>query len=259
MNTLYQLANEYINFEIEGKKVRIPYAIVEKAIDKYGIGKITNTSTTSRFENYAGKGTPKQIRKTLITKAEKEKFNLTTTTSDQLYKFMESHGIGIDCSGFVYNVLDGYLRKEKNKSLDSLILRFPGLLGKVEHFLLQKNRVRRCNAETLTNDLNTLKIEKVKDMRPGDMIRLNHSDWRGKHIAIIVEVTNDLITYAMSSVYTKTKGCHFGKIKVVDSNKGLESQKWEEITKDGKNYGKDAFDPTRGDHKDSVRRSKYLV
>ncbi len=169
-NTLYHLANDYINFAIEGKKVRIPYAIERHAIKKYGIGSSADVPTTGRFENFAGKGTTEQIRDALIKTAKKEKFNLSSATTAQIYKFMESHGIGIDCSGFVYNVLDGYLQKERRKSLDTLILRYSGLFGKTERFLLQKNRVRRTSAETLTNDLNTIRIEKVKDIKPGEEV-----------------------------------------------------------------------------------------
>lgn len=256
MNLLYQLANEYVNFEIEGKKVRIPYAIVSYAIKKYGVGDDIHAATTGKFENYAGKGTPKQIREVLLSAARKEKFNVSKATSEEIYTFMESHGIGIDCSGFVYNILNGYLRKEKHKSLDTIILRYSGMLGKIERFVLKTNRVRRSNANTLTSNLNTVKIEKVKDMKPGDLIRLTHSDWKGKHIAIIVNVNKNYVVYAMTSEYTKTKGSRFGKIKIIDPNKGLEVQRWEEVNKNGKNYGKDAFDPKRGD---SVRRLKFLV
>jgi len=60
----------------------------------------------------------------------------------------------------------------------------------------------------------------------------------------------------MTSQYTKIQGARFGKIKIKDKNKGLEFQEWLEETKKGKNYGKDAFDPHRGD---SVRRLKFLV
>ena len=254
-NLAYQLANGYVNLKIGKTSVRIPYAITKNGLKKNGIENNSQTPATGRFENYAGKGSPKQIQELLIASAKRENFPLPTATSEQIFHFMEMNAIGIDCSGFVYNVLDAFLQKIKNKKLDTIILRYPGLLGKIERFLLQKNRVRRSNANTLTSNLNTIKVEKVKDIQIADMIRLTHADWKGKHIAIIVGITKTYIIYAMTSEYTKIKGSHFGKIKIVNKEKNLQEQEWEEVTKDGKNYGKDAFDPKRGD---SVRRLKYL-
>jgi phosphoribosylformylglycinamidine (FGAM) synthase PurS component len=253
-NSLYQFADEYINLEIEGKIINIPYSISKEGI-KRAIGELSSAGVTDRFANYGGKGTPKQIKELIFITAQKEHFSLKKATVEEITEFLLHHGIGVDCSGFVYNVLDQYLKKEKHKSLDTLVLRYSGIAGKLERFILQKNRVRRSSAVTLTNELNTIKIKKVKDIKPGDMIRFTHSDWKGKHIGIIVAINEKLIVYAMSSQYTKTQGARFGKITIKDKNKGLEYQEWHEETKKGENYGKDAFDPSRGD---SVRRLKYL-
>lgn len=252
---LYNFADEYIHFEIAEKTINVPYSISKEG-QKRAIGELSSAGVTDRFANYGGKGTPAQIKELVLGSAKKEHFDLQKSTSSEIENFMMVQGIGVDCSGFVYYVLDQYLRREKNKNLDTIILRYPGIIGKIERFLLQKNRVRRSSASTLTNDLNTIKIQKVKDMRPGDMIRVTHSDWKGKHIIIIVEINNENITYAMTSQYTKKQGARFGIIKIRDKNKGLESQEWQEKTKKGANYGQDAFDPKRGD---SVRRLKYLL
>jgi len=253
-NLLYTLADEYIHFEIAGKIINVPYTISKEG-EKRAIGELSSAGVTDRFANYGGKGTPSQIRELVIKAAKKEHVNLQKAKPDEIIHFMIGQGIGVDCSGFVYYVLDQYLRKEKKRSLDTLILRYPGILGKIERLVLQKNRVRRSSAATLTSHLNTITIDKVKDMKPGDMIRLTHADWKGKHIIIIVDLDEKCITYAMTSQYTKTQGARFGQIRIKDKNKGLEAQEWLEETKKGKNYGKDAFDPQRGD---SVKRLRFL-
>ncbi len=120
--------------------------------------------------------------------------------------------------------------------------------------LKRKNRVRRSSAATLTSNLNSVKVEAVQDIRPGD-IRLTHVDWSGKHIAIIVATSPKTITYAHSSETTKTQGPHFATIKILDKHKGLDAQQWSEVTQDNQAYGPFAFDPKRGD---SVRRLRYL-
>jgi hypothetical protein len=253
-NLFYKLADEYIHFEIAGKTINVPYSISTEG-EKRAIGELSSAGVTGRFANYGGKGTPKQIRELVLKTAKKENFNLHKAKPEEIIQFMISQGIGVDCSGFVYYILDQYLKKEKHKSLNTLILRYPGLVGKIERFLLQNNRVRRSSAATLTNDLNTVKIEKAKDIKPGDLIRLTHSDWKGKHIIVIIAIDDKFITYAMTSQYTKIQGARFGKIRIKDRNKGLEAQEWLEETKKGENYGKDAFDPKRGD---CVRRLRFL-
>lgn len=250
----YSLADEYIHLQIAGKEISVPYSISKEG-ESRAIGELSSAGVTDRFANYGGKGTPLQIKELVLDAAKKENFDLHKATSEEIVQFMIKQGIGVDCSGFVYYILDQYLRKEKHKTLDTIILRFSGILGKIERFLLQKNRVRRSSAATLTSDLNTIKIEKVKDMKPGDLIRLTHSDWKGKHIMIIIDINKTEILYAMTSQYTKIQGARFGKIKIKDNNKGLEAQEWLEVTKKGVNYGKDAFDPSRGD---SVKRLKIL-
>jgi len=253
-NLLYKLADEYVHFEINGKLINIPYSISKEG-NKRAIGELSSAGVTGRFANFGGKGSPKQIKQLVLKAARNESFIIKDATEEELVKFMIDHGIGVDCSGFVYNILDQYLRNTKKISLDTIILRYPGIVGKIERFLLQKNRIRRTSASTLTSDLNTIKVLKVKDIKPGDMLRFTHSDWKGKHIGIIIEVNKQYIMYAMTSQYTKTQGARFGKILILDKDKGLESQKWLELTKTGENYGKDAFDPQRGD---SVRRLKIL-
>lgn len=250
-NLFYQLASEYIDFEIAGKKILMPYCIVDLPYDrtKHPMGR------TDKSHNYAGKGTPKQIEEVLVETAKRKAFDLQKAKPQEITRFMIYHGIGIDCSGFVYNILDTYLKRTKQVSLAKYIYRYPGIVGKLENLLLRKNRVRRSSAETLTNSLNTITIDKVKDIQPGDMIRLTHSDWPGKHIAIIVDINKGYITYAMASEYMKIRGVHFGKIKILDNNKGLEKQYWLEKTYEGNDYRIDAYDPQRGD---SVRRLRLF-
>jgi len=245
---LKSIANEYLNFQVKGKKVNIPYCIVKPPNEKY---EQYHMGRTDKYLNYAGKGTPEQIKKSLLIAAKKRNFDLDKASAERIAEFMEKEGIGIDCSGYVYNILNAYLKKAKGVFLGQNILRYPGLLGKIERFLLQKNRVRRVSGTTLTSNLNTIKIYKVKDILPGDMLRLTHTHWSGKHPALILNLTKDEILYTHCSEYSQKQGPHLAKIKILDPEKGLEFQDWLELTQRNENYGKYAFDPKRGD---SVRR-----
>lgn len=137
-------------------------------------------------------------------------------------------------------------------------MRFPGLVGQLEKILLSPKRVRRISADTLTNNLNTIQITKVKDIRVGDLIRLTHENWSGKHIAVIVSVSQKKLIYAHSSDatnMTQAEGPHLGEIIITNPNKDLDQQKWLEKTRDGDNYGKRCY---RSEIGDSVRRLLFI-
>jgi hypothetical protein len=253
VNIFPQLVHEYTDFSLEGKKVAIPYCIVHQPGESHDPKK---TTRTSKFKNFAGKGTPEEIKKAVIAEATAKNFNLQQASSAQIHHFMLENGIGIDCSGFVYNVLDKYLLETLGKSLGKFVQIYPGIKGKIEQRIFSHNRVRKCSAKTLTSDLNTIKISAVKDIQPGDMIRFTLPTWAGKHIGIITEVIKDTIIYAHSGEKSKEGGPHFAEIKILDPQKDLGEQKWLEKHENGSSYKEHAFHPEKGD---SVRRLKIFA
>src|SRR5689334_13622892 len=126
---LYSLADEYIHLKIAGKTINVPYSISKEG-EKRAIGELSSAGVTDRFANFGGKGTPRQVRELVVNAAKRENFDLQKASAEQVIQFMIKEGIGVDCSGFVYYILDQYLKKEKHKTLDTIILRYPGILGK---------------------------------------------------------------------------------------------------------------------------------
>ena len=239
---------EYTHFSVAGKRVKIPYCIVKQSGETHDP---TTTTRTTRFRQYSGKGTPEEIRTCLLLTAAKKHFDVVSASSAQIHQFMLENGIGIDCSGFVYNVLDRYLRKSGEKSLGQHIVLYPGLKGKLEQMIFSQKRVRQCSAMTLTSDLNTIPISNVREIQPGDMIRFTLPTWTGKHIAIITEVTKEKIVYAHSGERSMETGPHTAVIKITHPLLGLEKQDWLEKLNDGTSYRTYGFHPEKGD---SVRR-----
>lgn len=242
---LQQLADQYINFEVAGKTVKIPYVL--------GFGRW-------QFWSTSGKGSPEMIRKALILEARFHDLDLEKATIFEIYDFMRLHRIGIDCSGLVYHVLDAYVQACLSKPLATFLVRYPGALGKLERALLRYKRYRRISAKTLTSPLNTIEVYAAKNIQIGDLIRISRER---DHVLIVTRLTrdeNDTITqieYAhSSSVNTQQRGPHYGYITVTDPEKGLEAQEWLENTKRNENYGKEFHRPDLGD---SVRRLKILV
>jgi len=193
---------------ISGKKVRIPYW--RNRLSLGGLRRIQGL--------FGGKGTPLQIKRATVEKAEKSSTNLKKLSSDQIRKFMRQKRIGLDCSGFAFQILN-FLFPEFWRGLKMA----PGK---------STNPIRRFNAYALTSKENSTGIDKVKNLKPGDLISFS---WQGKidHVLTVVKVSENVIVYAHSSEKTKITGPHLGKIKIVDPEKGLDKQMWLERDRDG--------------------------
>ena len=163
---------------------------------------------------YGGKSTWQEIKK---------------ESSD--YKLLKKNGLGIDCSGLVYHLLDFYAQLQ---GLDSV---YNHLIGTEN-----KKGVRRVSANLLTSYPNSFPIKTIADIQTGDLIRLDS----GKHVLFVMENTNKVIRYVHSGNKTKTRGVHWGEIKIINPSKTLDSQQWNEIDLNEHPYSS-YFDPANGD------------
>ncbi len=226
MNDISKIITEsvkqYDRMDIYGFKIHCPYWM-----NKMKDGKVI----VRGFAN--GKGSAKEIKEELVKRlnnlSKEEKFVLTPVN---LRKFARREKIGIDCSGLVYRILDELLRlgygSSKYKNLDEV---FDG-------------GIMKTNAKRLTSPQYSTEITSIQDFKIGDMIRL----WGGKHIAIIIEFNSKEITYVhSSSLSTKIQGVHTSKIRIIDADKPLKDQIWEEKTRTGENFGQKRFLTENGD------------
>jgi len=228
---LQKLFAKYTHLPLGRKEIRCPYWMNNLKRGIFGPG--------------GGKGRPEEIVKITEREAEKAKLDLEKMTNEEIISFMAKSRIGIDCSGFVFWMMD-VLDKEKggNGITDDI----PGCQGK---FLC------RANVKMLTDQEVALPIEKVKDIKVGDIIRLHG----GKHVTIVIRVIRRLgkireIEYAHSSRLTETSGVHSGRIIINDPDFSLEKQTWQEKTDNGENYGHKYYLTNLGD---GVRRLKIWV
>lgn len=213
----------FFNFKVVGKKVIIPYWM-------------------NKFEKeingpYGGKGTPTEILEATLKAAKEQNMNLDKMSRVAINLFMKKNRIGLDCSGFAYQVLDFLDHDRGGDGLENTIVSVNG------------QGIRKVNADALTNNTNSTPLDDFSEIQEGDTIRLNG----GKHIAFVVSAKDNEIIYAHISAMTKIEGPHMAKIKIIDSEKGLEEQEWEELAKDGTNYGELYFRPNLGD---GLRRLK---
>jgi len=237
---LQKLFAKYTHLPLGRKKIRCPYWMNNLKRGIFGPG--------------GGKGKPEEIVEITERKAKKANLDLGKMTEEEIISFMEKSRIGIDCSGFVFWMMDVF---DKEKGGNGITDDIPGCQGK---FLC------RANVKMLTGEEVTLPIEKVKDIKVGDIIRLHG----GKHVTMVIRVIRDQlkispdgagqalgkireIEYAHSSGLTETSGVHSGRIIINDPDFGLEKQTWQEKTDEGENYGHKYYLATFGD---GVKRLK---
>src|SRR5688572_2012122 len=97
----HQLQNEigkYFILQLGGKKVPCPYYINTKVV-------------AGNLRVMSGKGTAEEIELETKIWAKVKGFDLETATVEDVRRFMTNMHIGVDCSGFVVNVLDIFMRK----------------------------------------------------------------------------------------------------------------------------------------------------
>lgn len=205
MNTQYLIApKEVQQVFMEYESMHVPYFISKR-------GK------TIKPRLFKGKGAPDAIKEYVNGKSEATK------------TFLESVGVGIDCSGFVSYLIDAYSTNHSGKRVWELFQRktinpISMLLFKIQPI------VSMLDARTLTSGLNTIKIQNVEKAKPMDLIKMSG----GRHVAMIYEIwkENDL-PVRMSYIHS-TEGVGVCKcyINISDPYAPITSQEFEapEIT-----------------------------
>lgn len=109
-----------MNLEIGGKKIACPYFTNHvgmsfiKAMKMAGIEEAVRRKIMTVYNSnqlpygwFRGKGTPEQIEAAAAGIAGMEEIDLEKATTAGIREFMGVYGLGVDCSGFVYNILTG--------------------------------------------------------------------------------------------------------------------------------------------------------
>lgn len=179
-----------------------------------------------------GKGGPLQIKKEILRNLNSlPDLQINLGSGNYLCKFAKRKRIGIDCSGFAYQVLEKLVKLNyKNCQVKNLKEIFPG-------------GITKTNSDKLTSVDFSIPIDTVGKFQLGDLIRMHG----GHHVAVILEFDDSILKYAHSTSSTQIPGVHTGIVKITDLQRGLEFQDWKEETKNGENFGKKYFQQDNGD------------
>lgn len=236
-NEIQRLIENYFKLTIGGKEIVCPYFINKKSV-------------RGNLRVMAGKGSPEEIELESKIWAKVRDFDLNNATTEEVRAFLQQEKIGIDCSGFIAQILSTYM-KETNQG--KLVSKLKFEQNNLFMSLRRKLRpIENIGAKTLTSELNCEKIDNLNDIKPGDLIRAKGKQKNAQHIGMVVEVVHsdkvgtelghdsDTIVsfkYVNSHRYYGDKnGVRYGEVIITDQSGGLKDQDWKDTHSDGINY-----------------------
>ena len=246
-----KVINDYSNFTIGNASCSVPYFNNKKIKNRAGL------------RAQIGKGRAQEIREELEIILKKNKIDLEQISNENLKKILVDNNIGIECSGFVFHVLDA---EAQSRNLGSIArkIHFINCRGFVGQIRCAIRPIENCDVSTFASDKNSLIIE-TKSILPGDIITMmsEDKDLMRNHILIIKEVEyQDNIpksfSYAHAIAYREDciygSGIRQGKIVLTYPNADLQGQEWlpEHNTSTNllKNY--------KNKYKIEIRRPRFL-
>lgn len=226
------------------KILGIPKYVEDKYLEYLNIPtpyfKANNSNNTSYLINkfksavYKGKGKPNEIKE----------------------EIQKNPNIGIDCSGFVSNLLEEYCIENKIGHIWNYYKR---TTYNPLNFLLMKIQpiVSMLNAETLTSLENCIAIDKAKDARPLDLIKMSG----GKHLVMIYKIyyEDDILKKIEYIQSTEGVGVCSGNINIIDENKDIINQDWTDYTGNQKPRFESKYLIRLRINLNGIRRPKFLV
>lgn len=198
-----------------------------------------------------GKGAPAQLRHAAQTAARGER--VAPQSPEEWRLLMRRHGLGIDCSGFVYHVLDAWLRQQGSKGLAVGLVctaveiaarnrRYPELArrwriaGGPQTVPAQMSLGEACdlwglsaaswvNVRRLVDPAAVQPIYAADELRPGDLIVTSKAGT--DHIGVVVSRFAKKVVYADSAHDAQgLGGVTRRQIQLEHPGMGLEAQMW---------------------------------
>ncbi len=214
-----EMIDDYRFLQVDSQKVRVPYYRNVKRV-------------RAGLRSLLGKGTPEEIEEDTLIYSKLRDFPLTNNSEKNIREFMQSEGIGVDCSGFVAQILDYWLKTSGTRGLGAKI-KFPQ--ASIARSIIRRFRlIENISANILTNDANSDLID-LSEVTPGDLIRLPGNK-RGDHILLVHTVKKSSegnpiwFKYVHSSPhYGDENGVKYGEVEITDLHKTLSEQKWLEM------------------------------
>ena len=208
-----------------------------------------------------GKGTPQEIveEAKIIATQYKQDILHTDSLSEDIRKFLIENNLGIDCSGFITNVLQvEFLTKNINWIKQVFITPKTNI---IRWLISQLRPVEQISVQVLANEKNTETITDLSTIQAGDLIFMLKTGPKQTrdHILLITKTTNNTIYYAHSRAWSNEgrygHGVSTGTITISTPNSVLLDGIWEE--KNNKNENNETFLEAKQEIILTVKRVKH--
>lgn len=148
-------------------------------------------------------------------------------------QFLVDNNLGIDCSGFVTNVLQKHFYETLNVDLAKKLFITPKK-NFLRWIISRLRPIEQISVGVYASEKNTMIINDLRMIQPADLIiqlktgpNKNHN-----HILLITETDGNKIKYAHARAWSSEgkygHGVSQGKITITNPEKGLLEQVWEE-------------------------------
>lgn len=145
-----------------------------------------------------GKGTPEEIAEEATIDALHARIDVSSLSTDTLKNFLVENGLGVDCSGFAYHVLNAFAEEKTGKSLKKFVTsNRKGFLGKLAARL---RPAENFGVSSFAHERNSIEIE-ASEAKPGDIIVFlgTGKDGLYNHMVVITSVERLRDTSATSA------------------------------------------------------------
>ncbi len=192
-----------------------------------------------------GKMNPREIIDRTYTEDRIKGINLNSFSTSELKTFMRERGMGVDCSGLTYQLCERAFNTLGGKDFTQRIVGIDG-----------KHGITKVNASCLTSPINSIRIARLEEIKPADIIRCR----KGHHSITILEVevlggeTNLVCAHSSDSV--AALGVSIFKIKVLSLKDNIFRQEWTETDLQGTPYNWKLVQDT--DNEDGIYRLKII-
>ena len=152
---------------------------------------------------------------------------------DEIRKFLIDHNLGVECSGFVTQILRAHFQETRNFDIArKFFIVSPRYILRWLIALLRP--IENISVSRYGDDRNTQKINWL-EAQAGDVIIMLETGPNNKrnHILLVTDKTPDAIYYAHARAWSNEgkygHGVSKGIIKIVDKKSSLLEQTWEEM------------------------------
>jgi hypothetical protein len=231
-DALNTLKNRFLQIHVGSRYIPCPFFMNHDYLYK----------GTPHYQTFPGGGklTPDEIETHVKECATQEEIRLDTLNPEQLTTFFLHRGIGVDCSGLVYQCLQRAFMATHRQPFESVLTNIQGAFG-----------ITKIGVSELQLPHNSYVIDDIRTIQPADFITFGIS-----HCIAIIDVSDRIIHCLHASNEIAASGVHPFDIRILDPNASLAHQHWNEHTMDGKPY--DEFLHTRK-NKPIIRRLHVLT